>query len=88
MNKYLHADKSSSVPEENPAELVGPVAIPTSVGNPPRSKVKGRKKEKRLKKGMNAKSKRKNKCGVCKMSGHNAATCPNKKEVDDGQLGT
>ena len=51
------------------------------VGNPSRSKVKGRKKEKRLKKGMNAEAKKKNKCGICKSSGHNAATCA-KKNVE------
>ncbi|RLN29226.1 disease resistance protein RGA2-like [Panicum miliaceum] len=55
---------------------VGPTSA--SVGNPPRSKVKGRKKEKRLKKGMNAELKRKNKCGFCKLTGHNAARCPEK----------
>ena len=48
------------------------------MGNPPRSKVKGRKKEKRLKKGMNAESKRKNKCRICKSTDHNAARCPKK----------
>ena len=53
------------------------------VGNPPRSKVKGRKKEKRLKKGMNAEAKKKNKCGICKSSGHNAATCA-KKNMEQG----
>jgi len=37
----------------------GASAMTTGVGNPPRSKVKGRKKEKRFKKGMNAGSKRK-----------------------------
>jgi hypothetical protein len=49
----------------------------TGVGNPPRSKVKGCKKEKRFKMGMNAESKRKNKCRVCKI-GHNVAKCPKK----------
>ena len=53
------------------------------VGNPPRSKEKGRKKEKRLKKGMNAEAKKKNKCGICKSSGHNAATCA-KKNMEQG----
>ncbi|PUZ69766.1 hypothetical protein GQ55_2G137400 [Panicum hallii var. hallii] len=44
--------------------------------NPPRLKVKGRKKEKRLKKGMNAEAKRKNKFSICKSIDHNAARCP------------
>jgi len=51
-----------------------------TVGNPPRSIVKGRKKEKRLKKGMNAQSKRKSKCSICKSTDHNAAKCPQKVE--------
>ena len=65
----------------------GSPSIPTAaamsdpVGNPPRSKVKGRKKEKRLKKGMNAEAKKKNKCGICNSSGHNAAMCA-KKNVE------
>ena len=59
-----------------------------SVSNPPRSKVKGRKKEKRLKKGMNAESKRQNKCGICRLTGHNAAKCSSKKEIEDGKLGS
>ena len=84
----MHADKSGSAPEDNPTELASPVAIPTSVGNPPRSKVKGRKKEKRLKKGMNAEPKRKNKCRVCKSTGHNTAKCTNKKGMEDGQSGS
>ncbi|CAN6234665.1 unnamed protein product [Urochloa humidicola] len=54
------------------------MALP--VGNPPRSKVKGRKKEKRLKKGINAEAKRKNKCRICKSTEHNAARCPRKEE--------
>ncbi|RLN33001.1 hypothetical protein C2845_PM03G21470 [Panicum miliaceum] len=53
-------------------------AMSDNVGNPPKSRVKGRKKEKRLKKGMNAEAKRKNKCGICKCTGHNAAKCPEK----------
>ena len=84
---FLHADKSSSAPEDNLAELAGPVAIPESVSNPTRSKVKGRKKEKRLKKGMNIESKRQNKCGICRLTGHNAAKCSSKKEIEDGKLG-
>ncbi|KAG2597379.1 hypothetical protein PVAP13_5KG254000 [Panicum virgatum] len=32
----IPTDKSGSAPEDNPAELASPVAIPTSVGNPPR----------------------------------------------------
>ena len=58
----------------------GASALMAGVGNPPRSKVKGRKKEKRFKKGMNAESKRKNKCSLCKKTDHNAARCPKKKE--------
>ncbi|RLN35412.1 hypothetical protein C2845_PM03G29830 [Panicum miliaceum] len=50
-------------------------AMMNTVANPPRSKVKGRKKEKRLKKGMNAEAKRKNKCSICKSTDHNAARC-------------
>ncbi|CAL4942477.1 unnamed protein product [Urochloa decumbens] len=57
-----------------------PAAISTPVGNPPRSKVKGRKKEKRLKKGMNAEPKRKNKCRICKKEGHTAPRCPDREE--------
>ena len=57
----------------------GASAMTTGVGNPPRSKVKGRKKEKRFKKGMNAGSKRKNKCSLCKSTNHNAAKCPTKE---------
>jgi len=38
MKKNLHADKSSSALEDNPAELAGPVAIPESVSNPPEVK--------------------------------------------------
>ena len=49
--------------------------------------MKGRKKEKRLKKGMNAESKRQNKCGICRLTGHNAAKCSSKKEIEDGKLG-
>ncbi|CAL5059384.1 unnamed protein product [Urochloa decumbens] len=56
-----------------------PAAISTPVGNPPRSKVKGRKKEKRLKKGMNAEPKRKNKCRICKKEGHTAPRCPDRE---------
>jgi hypothetical protein len=41
--------------------------LPIQVDNPPRSRVEGRKKEKRLKKGMSAQStKRKNMCSRCK----------------------
>ncbi|CAL5078668.1 unnamed protein product [Urochloa decumbens] len=56
-----------------------PAAISTPVGNPPRSKVKGRKKEKRLKKGMNVEPKRKNKCRICKKEGHTAPRCPDRE---------
>ncbi|CAL5043193.1 unnamed protein product [Urochloa decumbens] len=54
-----------------------PAAISTPVGNLPRSKVKGRKKEKRLKKGMNAEPKRKNR--ICKKEGHTAPRCPDRE---------
>ncbi|CAL5025910.1 unnamed protein product [Urochloa decumbens] len=70
-----------------------PPSIPTSagsmaaVGNPPRSNVKGRKKEKRFKKGMNAEPKRKNKCRLCKSTEHNAARCPMKGEEKGLDLG-
>ncbi|XP_039778558.1 protein FAR-RED IMPAIRED RESPONSE 1-like [Panicum virgatum] len=35
---FIARDKSSSAPEDNPAELAGPVAIPESVSNPPEVK--------------------------------------------------
>jgi hypothetical protein len=55
--------------------------LPIQVDNPPRSRVKGRKKEKRLKKGMNVQStKRKNRCSRCKSTEHNIARCPKKAE--------
>jgi hypothetical protein len=47
--------------------------------------VKGRKKEKRLKKGMNAEPKRKNKCRICKSTDHNAARCS--KKAGEERLG-
>ncbi|CAL5036043.1 unnamed protein product [Urochloa decumbens] len=59
-----------------------------AVGNPPRSNVKGRKKEKRLKKGMNAEPKRKNKCRLCKLTEHNAARCPMKEDERGLDLGS
>ena len=59
-------------------DVDGASALMAGVGNPPRSKVKGRKKEKRFKKGMNAESKRKNKSSLCKKTDHNAARCPQK----------
>lgn len=62
-----------------------PIAPP--VGNPPRSKVKGRKKERRLKKGMNAEAKRKNKCRLCKSTEHNATRCPSKGDGEGLDLG-
>ena len=40
-------------------DVDGASALMADVGNPPRSKVKGRKKEKMFKKGKNAESKRK-----------------------------
>ncbi|CAL4964886.1 unnamed protein product [Urochloa decumbens] len=70
-----------------------PPSIPTSagsmaaVGTPARSNVKGRKKEKRFKKGMNAEPKRKNKCRLCKSTEHNAARCPMKGEEKGLDLG-
>jgi len=51
----LSAGGCDGLPTKNP----GAGALLNPVGNPPRSKVKGRKKEKRLKKGMNAEAKRK-----------------------------
>ncbi|CAL5006578.1 unnamed protein product [Urochloa decumbens] len=59
-----------------------------AVGNPPRSNAKGRKKEKRLKKGMNAEPKRKNKCRLCKSTEHNAARCPMKEDERGLDLGS
>ncbi|CAM0150013.1 unnamed protein product [Urochloa decumbens] len=59
-----------------------------AVGNPPRSNVKGRKKEKRLKNGMNAEPKRKNKCRLCKSTEHNAARCPMKEDERGLDLGS
>jgi hypothetical protein len=54
--------------------------LPIQVDNPPRSRVKGRKKEKRLKKGMNVQpTKRKNRCNRCKSTKHNIARCPKKQ---------
>jgi hypothetical protein len=54
--------------------------LPIQVDNPPRSRVKGRKKEKRLKKGMNAQStKSKNRCSRCKSTEHNIARCLRKQ---------
>lgn len=70
----LSAGGCDGLPTKNP----GAGALLNPVGNPPRSKVKGRKKEKRLKKGMNAEAKRKNKCSICKSTEHNAARCPEK----------
>ncbi|RLM73940.1 hypothetical protein C2845_PM15G17030 [Panicum miliaceum] len=64
-------------------------AMTNTVGNPPRSKVKGRKKEKRLKKEMNAEAKRKNKCNICKSTNHNAARCQEKvpeKLTESGEV--
>nr|CAB3446501.1 unnamed protein product [Digitaria exilis] len=72
------AATTAITPAGNPAIIPSALAA-TTIGNPPRSKVKGRKKEKRLKKGMNAEPKRKNKCSVCKSTSHNAARCPQKK---------
>jgi hypothetical protein len=63
------------------------VVVAGPVGNPLRSKVKGRKKKKRLKKGMNAEPKRKNKCRICRSTDHNAARCSKKvgeERVDIG----
>jgi hypothetical protein len=37
---------------------------------------------------MNAETKRKNKCGIYKLTGHNAARCPNKIGIMDGQSGS
>ncbi|XP_021321689.1 protein FAR-RED IMPAIRED RESPONSE 1-like [Sorghum bicolor] len=55
-------------------QTAGAVAGPntSSVANAPKSKAKGRRKEKAHKKGMNGQAKRKNKCGICKSYDHNA----------------
>jgi hypothetical protein len=59
--------------------------LPIQVDNPPRSRVKGRKKEKRLNKRMNAQfTKRKNRCNRCKSTEHNIARCP--KKAEEGAL--
>jgi hypothetical protein len=56
----LRAGNNSGAPGGNPAELAGSNAMTQQgVGNPPRSKIKGHKKEKRLKRGINAEAKRK-----------------------------
>jgi len=44
----LHANEDSGAPSNIPGVLAGPGAMTVDVGNPPRSKLKGRKKEKRL----------------------------------------
>ncbi|RLN29372.1 hypothetical protein C2845_PM05G21510 [Panicum miliaceum] len=62
-------------------------AMTNTVGNPPRSKVKGNKKEKRLKKGMNTEAKRKNKCSICKSTNHNVARCPEKVAEKTNRIG-
>lgn len=51
---------------------------------PPKSKAKGRKKEKCRKKGMNAQPKRKNRCSVCKSTDHNAQRCSDKLRREVG----
>jgi hypothetical protein len=33
---------------------------------------------------MNAEAKRKNKCEICILTGHNAARCPDKIGIEDG----
>ncbi|XP_066323231.1 uncharacterized protein [Miscanthus floridulus] len=45
---------------------------------PPKSKAKGRRKEKAHKKGMNSQATRKNRCSVCRSYDHNAQRCPDK----------
>ncbi|XP_022679997.1 protein FAR-RED IMPAIRED RESPONSE 1-like [Setaria italica] len=72
------AGSSAMLLSTTSAPTTGNMAVP--VGNPPRSKVKGRKKERRLKKGMNVEPKRKNKCRLCRSTDHNAARCPKKAE--------
>ncbi|RLM61326.1 hypothetical protein C2845_PM14G10400 [Panicum miliaceum] len=62
----LPAGGDGAAPISIPSDLDGAGAMSACLGNPPRSKVKSRKKENRFKKGMNAESKRKNKCRVCK----------------------
>jgi hypothetical protein len=62
--------------------------LPVQVDNPPRSRVKGCKKEKRMKKGMNAQSnKRKNRCSRCKSTDHNITHCLKKAEEGGLDLG-
>ncbi|CAL5038381.1 unnamed protein product [Urochloa decumbens] len=84
-NAHLQADLiARGMPLNNRKTFAGSMA---AVGNPPRSNVKGRKKEKRFKKGMNAEPKRKNKCRLCKSTEHNAARCPMKGEEKGLDLG-
>ncbi|RLM55825.1 hypothetical protein C2845_PM10G05980 [Panicum miliaceum] len=75
----IPSGNNSGGPGGNPAELDGSGAMTQQdVGNPLRSKVKGRKKEKRIK----------NKCEICKLIGHNATRCPDKIGIEDGQSGS
>ncbi|CAD6203963.1 unnamed protein product [Miscanthus lutarioriparius] len=50
----------------------------SNVGNPPKSKAKGHRKEKAHKKGINGQAKRKNGCSVCRSYDHNAQRCLDK----------
>jgi hypothetical protein len=45
----------------------GESGLPLQVRNPPRSVIKGRKKERRCKKGMSGNTKRKIKCSKCEV---------------------
>jgi len=61
---FLHADDDSGAPSNILGVLAGPGAMTVDVGSLPRLKVKGHKKEKRLKRGMNAEVKRNTKCRI------------------------
>ena len=65
---FLHADDDSGAPSNILGVLAGPGAMTVDVGSLPRLKVKGHKKEKRLKE--------KDECGTCKLTGHNATRSP------------
>ena len=56
---FLHADDDSGAPSNILGVLAGPGAIRVDIGSLPRLEVKGHKKKKRLKRGMNAEAKRK-----------------------------
>lgn len=52
-----------------------------SVGNPPKSKTKGRPKQKR-ELGGKERAKKSKGCSFCKRAGHNITTCPDKENCD------